>query len=310
MAPPAPVDRTVLVTGGAGFIGSHLVDALVSENEVRVLDDLSAGDRANLSDAAALYEGDVREASLLDRAITGVDLVYHEAAMVDVEASVRRPRECHDVNVAGSLAVLEAARAADARVILASSAAVYGRPERTPIAENDPKAPTNPYGVSKLAADEYCRVYHDLYGLETVALRYFNVYGPRQSGGPYSGVIDAFLGQALAGEALTVHGDGHQTRDFVHVDDVVRANLAAASTDVVGGAFNVGTGVETSVLELAELVREAVDSDVGIDHVEPRAGDVEASRADSTRAREGLGFEAGVGIDEGLRDLVARVEGT
>ncbi|MFB6353105.1 MAG: NAD-dependent epimerase/dehydratase family protein [Halobacteriales archaeon] len=295
---------TVLVTGGAGFIGSHLVDALVGDNAVRVLDDLSAGDRQRLPDAAALVEGDVRDPATVREAAAGADVVFHEAALVNVERSVEDPGESQAVNVGGTLNVLEAARETGARVVLASSAAIYGRPERLPVAEDDPKRPRSPYGLDKLAADHYARLYHELYGVETVALRYFNVYGPRQTGGPYSGVIGIFTRQALSGEPVSVHGDGTQTRDFVHVDDVVRANLAAATADAAGVAVNVATGASVTVRELAERIVELAGSDSAITHVEPREGDVDRSRADVSRAAEVLGYAPSVELDDGLADYI------
>jgi UDP-glucose 4-epimerase len=299
-----PRDRTVLVTGGAGFVGSHLVDALVADNEVRVLDDLSTGDRDNLNDAATFLEGDVRDPDAVAAAMEGVDVVFHEAGLVSVPKSVERPTESHDRNATATLHLLEAARREDARVVLASSVAVYGQPETVPVAEDHPKEPTTPYALDKLALDHYARLYANLYDLETVALRYFNVYGPRQAGGPYSGVISIFLRQARAGGPLTVEGDGEQTRDFVHVSDVVAANLAAATTDDVGTAVNVGTGESITVRELAETVRDVCDADVDIVHTDPRQGDVRRSRADVSRARDVLGFTPATTLREGLADLV------
>jgi UDP-glucose 4-epimerase len=206
--------------------------------------------------------------------------------------------------------VLEAARRADARVVLASSCAVYGHPDAVPIPETAPAAPTSPYGLQKYTLDAYARLYHDLYGLETVPLRYFNVYGPRQRGGDYAGVIRAFLSQARAGGPMTIHGDGEQTRDFVHVSDVVRANLLAATTEDVGRAYNVGTGDAVTVRRLADLVRDAVGSDAAVVHEPERPGDIRRSEADLTRAREGLGYEPTVTLREGLADLVAATEGS
>jgi len=295
--------RSVLVTGGAGFIGSHLADALVEENDVRVLDHFASGRRRNLPRGVAVVEGDVRDEDALGVAMADVDVVFHEAAVVSVDRSVEDPVETHDVNVDGTLAVLERARREDARVVVASSAAIYGDPESVPVHESHPKSPDSPYGLDKLAVDHYARLYADLYGLETVALRYFNVYGPRQTGA-YSGVVSAFLEQAREGGPLTVDGDGTQTRDFVHVDDVVRANLLAATTSHVGEAFNVGTGASVSVVELAELVREVAGADADVVHTDPRPGDVERSRADVGRARRVLGYEPRVSLESGLRRLV------
>jgi UDP-glucose 4-epimerase len=303
-------NRTVLVTGGAGFVGSHLVDALVPANDVRVLDDLSAGRRANLPDEAGLVEADVRDADALADAAADVDVVFHQAAIVSVTESVEDPTGSHAVNSTATLSVLEAARRADARVVLASSCAVYGHPDAVPIPETAPAAPTSPYGLQKYTLDAYARLYHDLYGLETVPLRYFNVYGPRQRGGDYAGVIRAFLSQARAGGPMTIHGDGEQTRDFVHVSDVVRANLLAATTEDVGRAYNVGTGDAVTVRRLADLVRDAVGSDAAVVHEPERPGDIRRSEADLTRAREGLGYEPTVTLREGLADLVAATEGS
>ncbi len=303
-AAAALADTTVLVTGGAGFIGSHIADALANISDVRVLDDFSAGRRENVPEGATVVEGDVRDASTVDNAMAGVDVVFHEAGLVSVPESVERPIASHDANVAATLNVLEAARREDARVVTASSVGIYGNPVDVPIHESEPKQPTSPYGVDKLAIDHYTRLYHDLYDLDTVALRYFNVYGPRQSAGEYSGVISTFLEQAQSGQPLTVDGDGEQTRDFVHVSDVVRANLAAATTDHVGRAYNVGTGDSITVRELADIVRDVTGSSSTVTHTEARAGDIEHSEADVTRAQRQLGFEARVALGEGLRDLV------
>ncbi|MFC7114615.1 NAD-dependent epimerase/dehydratase family protein [Natronoarchaeum sp. GCM10025703] len=279
-------NETVLVTGGAGFIGSHLVDALVEENDVRVLDNFSSGSREYLHQDAELNEGDIRDEKLISEAMSGVDIVFHEAAVVSVSQSVEEPTESHSVNIEGTLNVLEAARAEDARVILASSAAIYGHPEYVPIDEGHPTEPSSPYGLEKATADEYARLYHELYGLETVALRYFNVYGPRQAGGDYSAVISIFLEQARAGEPITVNSDGEQTRDFVHVSDVVQANLLAAKTDHVGEAFNVGTGSSVTIQELAETIRDIVRGESDIIHQDPRPGDIEHSRAISRISKQ------------------------
>ena len=299
-----PTGLTVLVTGGAGFVGSHLATALSSGNDVRVLDDLSTGDSSRVPEDVALIRGDVRDRGVLARAMAGVDVVFHEAAMVSVERSVEAPRESQAINAAATLDLLEVARNVGARVVVASSAAVYGHPESVPVSEEAAKAPTSPYGIDKLTIDHSARLYADLYDLETVALRYFNVYGPGHSGGSYSGVIDVFAEQARAGRDVTVHGDGSQTRDFVHVSDVVEANLRAATTEHVGEAFNVGTGRSVTIAELAELVREATGSSSEIVHTEPRPGDIDRSRADVSKAGELLGFEASTPVEEGIRSLV------
>ncbi len=302
-ASPEMTDQRVLVTGGAGFIGSHLVEALVGPNEVSVLDDFSTGSRANLPGSVTVHEGDVREEAVIERAMDGVDVVFHLAALVDVDRSVDDPRASHAINAAATLSLLERARRADTRVVFASSAAVYGSPDSTPTSETAAARPRSPYGLDKLTADHYCRLYHELYGLETVALRFFNVYGPRQSAGAYSGVIDVFMRQAMAGDPITVHGDGTQTRDFVHVDDVVEAVRRAAATDRTGTSFNVGTGSAVSILELAEHVREVTGSDSPVTHEAPRPGDIEHSCADVSRARSALGYEPSRSLAEGLETV-------
>ena len=296
-------DRDVLVTGGAGFIGSHLVDALAPHNDVRVLDNFSTGNPAHLPDDVSVIEGDLRDPVAIQRAARGVDVIFHQGAIVSVTESVEQPRRTNAVNLEATLALLEQARLEDARIVTASSAAIYGQPETVPITESSPLEPTSPYGLQKLAVDHYTRLYADLYGLETVALRYFNVYGRRQRG-PYSGVISTFLEQARAGEPITVEGDGAQTRDFVHVSDVVRANLVAATADAAGSAVNVGTGTRTAIRELAERIRSTTDSSSSIVHTDPRPGDIRHSVASVERAREALGFEARVTLEEGLGDLV------
>lgn len=297
-------DGVVLITGGAGFVGSHLADALVGDNEVTIIDDLSNGTRENVPADATFVEADITDRSTLADTVVGTDVIFHQAAQVSVDRSVEGPVASHETNVDATLRLLELAREHDVRVVLASSCAIYGQPDAVPIPETATLEPSSPYGLEKLAVDHYARLYHDLYGVEAVPLRYFNVYGPRQSGGDYSGVIDVFLEQARNDEPLTVHGDGHQTRDFVHVSDVVRANLLAATTDQVGDAFNVGTGTETSILELAETVHDLTDADSEIVHTEPREGDIDRSLADTSRAADRLGFEAKVDLQTGLESLL------
>lgn len=298
-----PTDQSILVTGGAGFIGSHLVETLAADNDVVVVDNLSGGRREWVDDRATLIEGDVRDEQTVARAVDGVDLIFHQAANVSVQRSVEAPVESHETNVDATLRLLEHARNEDARFVFASSAAIYGTPEAVPIDESDPKRPTSPYGAEKHAADQYCRLYHDLYDVETVALRYFNVYGPRQRGGQYSGVIDVFLDQADCGENITVHGDGAQTRDFVHVDDVVAANCLAAVNGTPGEAYNVGTGDSISIRALAELVRETTETTSDIVHVDAREGDIEQSRPSIKKIQAELGFEPRRSLEAELETL-------
>lgn len=293
--------QTVLVTGGAGFVGSHLATALADACDLRVLDDLSDGDRTRVPEEATFIQGDVRETGALVPAADGVDTIFHQAGLVSVPKSLERPIESHERNVDGTLAVLEAARRNDARVVFASSVAIYGNPTGVPIAEDEPTTPTSPYGVDKLAADHYVRLYHDRYGVDTVALRYFNVYGPGQDGG----VISLFRDGVEAGEPLLVDGDGKQRRDFIHVTDVVRANLAAATTEAVGKGYNIGTGDSVRIKDLAAMVREHAGADVPIQHSEPRPGEIRNSRADPTLAREQLGFEAEISLEDGLDELLS-----
>ena len=296
--------QTVLVTGGAGFIGSHIVDVLAEDNEVRVVDDLSSGSSSRLPDSVELVQADIRDSRAIAEATSDVDLIFHQAAKVSVSKSVDDPFRCHFVNTTATLGLLESARREDARVVLASSAAIYGHPRTVPVPENEPKEPKSPYGLQKLSIDRYARLYHELYGLETVALRYFNVYGPRQSSGDYSGVIDVFLEQARADEPITVDGDGKQTRDFVYVDDVVRANLLAAKADDFGVAYNIGTGSETAIHELAEIIKNATASNSSIVHGDPRQGDIQGSCADISRAVSSLGYAPQVALDDGIERLL------
>jgi UDP-glucose 4-epimerase len=304
-----PYSLKCLVTGGAGFIGSHLVEALaLSGAAVRVLDDFSTGHRENLTGLAAnvaLVEGDIRDGALGRRVMERVDVVFHLAAMASVAPSISDPLACNDVNVAGTLNVLTAARDAGVRrVVFASSAAVYGPDPGVPTAETAPFAPLSPYAASKAAGELYCRVFAKLYGVETVSLRLFNVYGPRQDpASEYSGVVSRFLERLRAGQPPIVHGDGEQTRDFVFVQDVVSAFVLAGGAPGIGGeAFNVGSGAAATINELAEtLAGFAVRGRVlrPIHHSE-RAGDVRHSRADITKARQVLGYAPTMGLTDGL----------
>ncbi len=300
-----------LVTGGAGFIGSHLVTRLLREgHQVRVLDDLSTGKRENLAHVAGdveLLVADVRDRARVEAAAQGCDTIFHEAAIVSVPRSIDDPQESHDVNIQGTLNVLHAARRHGVRrVVFACSAAVYGEEPGLPKSETMLAAPISPYGVEKLAGEAYVLAWSKLYGVEGVSLRYFNVFGPRQDPrSPYSGVISIFVERALAGEVPTIFGDGLQTRDFVEVDDVVQANVLAATRPQANGrAYNVGGGRETSLLDVLAAIGRAVGRTITPNHAPPRAGDIRASVADIRRAREELGYAPRVSVEDGLARLV------
>jgi UDP-glucose 4-epimerase len=296
-----------LVTGGAGFIGSHLVDALLAEGHgVRVLDDLSNGRAENVSPAAELIVGDLCDDETLERAVRGADIVFHQAGLGSVRRSVEAPRRTDLVNTHGTLAVLDAARQAGVRrVVAASSSSVYGGAAALPTPESAPLIPRSPYAVSKLAGEHYCRVFNDLMGIETVALRYFNVYGPRQrSDSPYAAVIPLFADALRTGSTALIHGDGFQSRDFTFVGDAVRANLLAASAPSAacgGRVYNVAGGEQHTILELLALMAKVLGVEAVPHHVDPRPGDVRQSHADLTAARTDLGYEPRIALEEGLR---------
>ena len=285
--------RTV-VTGGAGFIGSHVVEALLARgDEVTVVDNLATGKRENVPEPARLVEHDIREPLELD-----TEVVFHLAAQADVRVSVNDPAFDAQVNVVGTTRVLEAARAAGAQVIFASTGgAIYGECER-PAREDDERRPLAPYGTAKLSAEEYLATYNRLYGTEHVALRYGNVFGPRQDPHGEAGVVAIFFGRLAEEKPLTVFGDGRQTRDYIYVGDVARASLAAAGAK--GGVFNVGTGRETSVLELAELCGRAAGVESELVHAEPRPGELRRSFLDPARAADAIGFRAQTSLEDGL----------
>ena len=299
-----------VVTGGCGFIGSHVVDRLVQRgDEVVVVDDLATGDAANLNPGARLVRGSVLDAALLRTAFEGADVVFHLAALPRVERSVEDPVGTHRVNVDGTLNVLEAARLADVgRVVYASSSSVYGEQTTHLMREDMTPNPMSPYALQKLIAEQYLSMFAPVYGITAVSLRYFNVYGPRQPlEGEYTLVIGKFLRTLRAGRPLTVYGDGEQTRAYSHVHDVVSATLLAAEADVPpdrNTVLNVGSGVETSVNQLAAMIGGEVV------HVIPNPrGDVEERRkaADCSRAASVLGWEPTIGLGEGLEALMAGI---
>jgi UDP-glucose 4-epimerase len=300
----------VLVTGGAGFVGSHLVDALVSRgDEVVVLDDLSTGCQENVNAASTLVEGSVAEESVVREAMRGCELVFHEAAHKAVLRSVEQPLPTDHANTHGTLTVLKcAADAGVRRVVHASSSSVYGGALQLPTPEDAPLVPRSPYAVTKLAAEHYCRVFSELYGLETIALRYFNVYGPRQRpDATYAAVIPLFIDALAHGNRPVVHGDGSQSRDFTFIDDVVAANLAAAAAPArlsAGKAYNIADGSSHSLLDLLEILGRILVVRPQPSFAPPREGDVRMSRADVTAAARDLDFHCAVKLEEGLRKTV------
>ncbi len=304
-----------LITGGAGFIGSHLAERLLREGyKVRVLDNLTTGKTENLAAIAKDVElevGDVRDQPFVDYAVRDCDVVFHEAAIVSVPYSVEQPQETHDVNLQGTLNVLQSARKRGVkRVVFACSAAVYGEEPTMPKRETMAPAPVAPYGVEKMASELYLGAWSALYGVETVSLRYFNVFGPRQDPkSAYSGVISIFVDRALRGTTPVIFGDGSQYRDFVYVDNVVEANfLAATRPGVSGRAYNVGCGAQTSLNDLLGMIGKAAGTTLTATYQPARAGDIHASLADITRARDELGYVPKVSVEEGLARLVAHVK--
>jgi nucleoside-diphosphate-sugar epimerase len=305
-----------LVTGGAGFIGSHLVNALLKRGDrVWVLDDFSTGNYHNLEGAAdqiELIEADLRNINSWEEGLRDIDLVFHQAAFVSVPKSLEDPAGCLDINVQGTRILLDACRRFGVqRVVLASSAAVYGENPNLPLKEDLKTDPLSPYAASKFITEILARLYTKQLGLEVVALRYFNVYGPRQNPeSDYAAVIPIFIRRLLDEEQPEIYGDGGQTRDFIYVTDVVRANLLAAdSSSAAGQAMNICSGEETSLLELIEVLSSLLNREVKLEFKEPRAGDIYRSLGDPLRARETLDFVPGVTLKEGLQETMEWMAG-
>ena len=298
----------VLVTGGAGFIGSHSVEHLLANGDsVTVLDNFTSGKHAYLPQHAALtvIEGDIRDAAVVEAAMRNATHVLHLAAQVSVRASVEDPAHSASHNVAGFINVANCARrCAGTRLVYASSAAVYGSPKTLPLDERSNCAPTSPYGLEKLIDDQYAQLFEALFGLNVLGLRYFNIYGPRQDPrSPYAGVISRFVARIVAAEPLSVFGDGQQTRDFVHVKDVARANLAALQS-AARGIINVGTGSSVSLLELIGLIGRCRGRVPEVRFEPPLSGDIRHSSMRPDRMREALGFVASIPLAEGLKTLL------
>jgi len=302
-------DRSIAVTGGAGFIGSWIAESLADANRVLVLDNLITGKKANLTKLKSkikFINSDIRDAKKVASCLKGTDMVFHQAANVQIPKSVEDPVFDSGINIGGTLNILEACRVHDVgRIVFASSSAVYGEPAALPLKESHEKVPKSPYAASKLVAETYVRIYGELYGLGTASLRYFNVYGPKQNpDSPYSGVISIFIKNIRSGNPLTVFGDGRQTRDFVSVRDVVRANLMAAESKNTGFAVNVGTGKRISLNDIMSILEKLSGTKLKIIRKNARQGDVKHSCADTSLAEKLLGFRAKTGLEEGLKELL------
>jgi nucleoside-diphosphate-sugar epimerase len=307
-----PLSGIALVTGGAGFIGSHIASALISNGaRVRVLDDLSTGHSENIDEIGGdvdFIQGSVADDELLNKALEDVELVFHEAAIPSVPRSVEAPRQTHIASVDGTFSLLLAARDRGVRrVVYAASSSAYGDQPTLPKSEQMLPDPLSPYAVAKLVGEYYCQVFTRVYGLETVSLRYFNVFGPRQDpGSQYSGVVSRFISALLSDERPVIYGDGEQSRDFTYIDNVVFANLNAASAkDAAGKIINVANGERITLNQLlAELQDLTGKRDVKAEYLESRVGDVRHSLADITMARQLLGYESKVDLREGLQRTI------
>ena len=307
-----PLSGIALVTGGAGFIGSHIASSLISSGaRVRILDDLSTGHRENLNEIGGdveFVEGSVADEALLNKALDGVELVFHEAAIPSVPRSVEAPRQTHVASVDGTFELLVAARDHNVRrVVYAASSSAYGDQPTLPKSEQMLPDPLSPYAVAKLVGEYYCQVFTRVYGLETVSLRYFNVFGPRQDpGSQYSGVVSRFISALLSDERPVIYGDGEQSRDFTYIENVVFANLSAAEApDAAGKVINVANGERITLNQLLTELKDLTGKQgVDVEYLEPRVGDVRHSLADITMARELLGYESKVDLREGLKRTI------
>lgn len=296
-----------VVTGGAGFIGSHLVDRLLADGySVTVVDDLSSGrlqNIAHLDGQVELVKASIRDLDALNTAFKGAEIVLHQAAVPSVPRSIKDPFASHEANATGTLNVLSAARNVEARkVVVASSSSVYGASEELPKREHHPVMPISPYGVSKLTGETYCRAFYSSYGLPAIALRYFNVFGPRQDPtSAYAAVIPAFITAALQGQPATINGDGEQSRDFTYISNVVDANMAAVNSEANCGAFNVACGGQFTLNELVSEISNVLGTPVDTIHGPARTGDIRHSNADISLAQDQLGYEPKIGFTEGLQ---------
>jgi nucleoside-diphosphate-sugar epimerase len=300
------IQSTVVVTGGAGFIGSNLVDALIRRGlRVRIIDNFSTCNREHLNPQAELVDADIRNVQAIKPAFAGVDCVFHVAALPRVPLSIEKPLETHMVNVVGTLNVLTAARENGVRrVVFSGSSSVYGDQPRLPLREDMCPNPLNPYALQKLAGEQYTRMFHKFYGLQTLTLRYFNVFGPRMAAeGAYLTVISVFLRARREGRELTIHGDGEQTRDFTHVNDVVRANLLAMECAIADGrAINIGQGRNISINRIARMIGGPTV------YLPPRPGDARHTLADFGEAERSLGWRPEVSTEAGIAELMSQIE--
>jgi nucleoside-diphosphate-sugar epimerase len=301
-----------LVTGGAGFIGSHIVEALLARgDQVRVLDDFSSGKEENLSvvlDEIELIKGDICDQGVIKSSVLDIDLIFHQAAFVSVPMSIEDPQFCFDVNVNGTIKLLSAAREAGVkRVVIASSAAVYGDNMEFPLKEDTSLHPKSPYATSKLVGELYTSLFSELLGLEVVALRYFNVYGSRQNpDSDYAAVIPIFIKTIHNGQRPVIQGDGKQTRDFIHINDVIRANLLAAEApEAPGQVINICSGKETRILDLLNILMEIKKVDLQPKFAAERPGDIYRSLGDPSKAKSILGFEQRIDLEQGLKIMTA-----
>ena len=310
-----------LITGGAGFIGSHIAQNLLERGEtVRILDNFSTGKRENIAeltrqfgrDQLEIHEGDVRDAVHVKAAVAGIEIIFHEAAFVSVPQSMDEPQECFDVNITGTSQLFDAARRAGVRrAVVASSAAVYGDSDALPSVEETPLMPKSPYAVSKRVDEMYAELFTNSFNFEVVALRYFNVYGPRQRpDSMYAAAVPIFARRLLDGKPITVYGDGGQTRDLVNVRDVARANIVASEhPNAAGKIFNVCTGVETRLLDLLDVLYELFPNSPKPEFAAPRAGDLYRSIGSPQKAFDVMGFKAQVSLAEGLKETVEWMRG-
>ncbi len=305
-------NKRIIVTGGAGFIGSNITETLASENEVIVIDDLSTGYKKNIDhlideNKIRFVEGSICDIDLLQKEFSGIDVVFHQAAIPSVPRSVSDPLQSNHANINGTLNVLVAARDNEVdKVVYASSSSVYGDSPTLPKHEEMTPNPLSPYAVNKLAAEYYCKVFTGVYGLKTVALRYFNVFGPRQDpASEYAAVIPKFIRLISEGKSPVIYGDGEQSRDFTFIDNVVQANIKAAEHESVIGVFNAACGEKMTVNQLAKELMRIIGKNVEVTYEPPRPGDIKHSLADSSKAKEAFGFDPTVSIKEGLKETVS-----